>query len=79
MVGDNFYDSLYSRIGYIIDRYIFGTGTHFFRVAFIIKNIHVDERRRCVNFISHVEFATILTIMTSGLATIRRLRRASAR
>lgn len=32
-----------------------------------------------VSTLSHVEFAAILTIVTSGLATIRRLRRASVR
>lgn len=32
-----------------------------------------------VSSLSHVEFVAILTIMTSGLATIRRLRRASVR
>lgn len=51
MVGDNFYDPLYSRIGYIID-HVSAQKYIFFHVTFIIKNIHVDERRRCVNFIS---------------------------
>lgn len=32
-----------------------------------------------VSILSHVKFIAILTIMTPGLATIRRLRRASVR